>query len=51
MKVTQPESFHGLLYVLKILSEVDGVGGVEALAKREQVLCDEVVTRMVLEIY
>lgn len=36
MKVTQPESFHGVPYVLKLLSEVEG--GVEELAKCQQVL-------------
>ncbi|KAF7588876.1 hypothetical protein BBP40_005061 [Aspergillus hancockii] len=36
MKVTQPESFHGVPYVLKLLSEVDG--GAEALAQCQQVL-------------
>ncbi|PLB48180.1 NRPS-like enzyme [Aspergillus steynii IBT 23096] len=36
LKTTQPESFHGVPYVLKLLSEVDG--GVEELAKCEQVL-------------
>ncbi|KAL4873584.1 hypothetical protein BDV12DRAFT_208521 [Aspergillus spectabilis] len=36
MDVFQPESFHGVPYVLKLISEVDG--GVEALAKCQQVL-------------
>ncbi|KAL4884773.1 hypothetical protein BJY04DRAFT_233049 [Aspergillus karnatakaensis] len=36
MEVFQPESFHGVPYVLKLLSEVNG--GVEALAKCQQVL-------------
>ncbi|KAL4906800.1 hypothetical protein BDW74DRAFT_149651 [Aspergillus multicolor] len=36
MKAFQPESFHGVPYVLKLLSEVDG--GTEALAKCQQVL-------------
>jgi acyl-CoA synthetase (AMP-forming)/AMP-acid ligase II len=36
MDVFEPESFHGVPYVLKLLSEVDG--GVEALAKCQQVL-------------
>ncbi|KAF9894710.1 hypothetical protein FE257_006600 [Aspergillus nanangensis] len=36
MDATSPESFHGVPYVLKLLSEVDG--GAEALAKCQQVL-------------
>ncbi|KAL3464342.1 hypothetical protein BJX64DRAFT_286473 [Aspergillus heterothallicus] len=36
MEVFEPESFHGVPYVLKLLSEVDG--GVNALAKCQQVL-------------
>ncbi|KAJ0425986.1 putative NRPS-like enzyme [Aspergillus carlsbadensis] len=36
MGVFEPESFHGVPYILKLLSEVDG--GVEALAKCQQVL-------------
>ncbi|KIA75924.1 NRPS-like enzyme [Aspergillus ustus] len=36
MEVFEPESFHGVPYVLKLLSEVDG--GVGALAKCQQVL-------------
>ena len=36
MKVTKPESFHGVPYVLKLLSETDG--GTAELAKCEQVL-------------
>lgn len=36
MKVAAPESFHGVPYVLKLLSETDG--GVNELAKCEQVL-------------
>ncbi|OKL61788.1 hypothetical protein UA08_02211 [Talaromyces atroroseus] len=36
MKVTVPESFHGVPYVLKLLSETEG--GIDELAKCEQVL-------------
>ncbi|KAE8146730.1 putative NRPS-like enzyme [Aspergillus avenaceus] len=36
LKATQPESFHGVPYVLKLLSETPG--GVEELAKCQQVL-------------
>ncbi|KAL4781790.1 hypothetical protein BJX76DRAFT_369564 [Aspergillus varians] len=36
MEVFEPESFHGVPYVLKLLSEVSG--GVEALAKCQQVV-------------
>ncbi|KAL2813106.1 hypothetical protein BJX63DRAFT_432153 [Aspergillus granulosus] len=36
MEVFEPESFHGVPYVLKLLSEVDG--GVDALARCQQVL-------------
>lgn len=36
MRVTKPESFHGVPYVLKLLSETEG--GVEELAKCQQVL-------------
>lgn len=36
MRVTTPESFHGVPYVLKLLSEVEG--GVAALAQCQQVL-------------
>jgi hypothetical protein len=36
METFKPESFHGVPYVLKILSEVPG--GVEALARCQQVL-------------
>jgi len=36
MEAFQPESFHGVPYVLKLLSEVDG--GAEELAKCRQVL-------------
>lgn len=36
MRATKPESFHGVPYVLKLLSETDG--GVEELAKCQQVL-------------
>src|SRR6185312_7196424 len=36
MRATKPESFHGVPYVLKLLSETEG--GVEELAKCQQVL-------------